>query len=58
MCLSENVECIVVNHRHSGDIAIGEMLEQFVERNGCNLIWMEPEDSHSYIPYFRSVNFS
>ena len=48
VCLSENVECIVVNSRHSGDTDIGDMLEEFVKRSGCSLIWMEPEDSHSY----------
>ena len=48
VCLSENVECIVDNSRHSGDTDIGDMLEEFVKRSGCSLIWMEPEDSHSY----------
>ena len=42
VCLSENVDCIVVNDRHSFDPAMKELLEQFVDRNKCNLIWMEP----------------
>ena len=42
VCLSENVDCIVVNDRHSSDPAMRELLDQFVDRNKCNLIWMEP----------------
>ena len=44
VCLSENVECIVANHRHHGDTSIETLLEEFVKRNGCNLIWMDPDD--------------
>lgn len=46
VCLSENVDCIVVNHRHRGDRKMEEMLDKFVERNGCNMIWMD--DHHDY----------
>ena len=48
VCLSENVDCIVVNDRHSGDPEIGRLLDVFVERNKCNLIWMEPESELTY----------
>ena len=44
VCLAENVECIVVNHRHRGDTATEMLLETFVTRNNCNLIWMDHED--------------
>ena len=40
MCLSENVDCIVVNGRHRGNRRIEKLLDKFVEKNKCNLIWM------------------
>jgi hypothetical protein len=43
VCLSENVECVVANNRHRGNAAITTMLDEFVKRNSCNLIWMDPE---------------
>lgn len=46
VCLSENVECVVANNRHHGDASIEALLEEFVKRNGCNLIWMDPDDHH------------
>lgn len=45
VCLSENVECIVVNHRYRGETSMETLLEEFVKKNGCNLIWMDPDDS-------------
>lgn len=48
VCLSENVDCIVVNERHSADPTMKELLDQFVSRNKCNLIWMEPADRIDY----------
>lgn len=56
MCLSENVECVVVNNRHAGDTAVGNMLDEFVKRNSCNLIWMEPEEAESSYPSFSRSN--
>ena len=40
----------MVNSRHSGDVDMGYMLEEFVKRNNCNLIWMEPEDTPTSYP--------
>ena len=48
--LSENVECIVVNARHQADTRIGSLLDLFVERNKCNLIWMDPDDLTGLVP--------
>lgn len=48
VCLSENVDCIVVNERHIGDSTITDLLERFVERNKCNLLWMDPIESVGY----------
>ena len=48
VCLSENVDCIVVNDRHSADTAMRELLDEFVTRNKCNLIWMERADRIDY----------
>lgn len=42
--LSENVDCIVVNSRHRGDKGIEKLLDTFIERNNCNLIWMNPDE--------------
>ena len=42
--LSENVDCIVVNSRHRGDKNIEKLLDTFIERNNCNLIWMNPDE--------------
>ncbi len=44
VCLSENVECIVVNERHQNDTNIKKLLNEFVEKNSCNLIWMDNVD--------------
>ncbi len=57
MSLSENVDCIVVNERHKDDTEIKKMLDIFVERNKCNLIWMEPEESINY-PEFVNSDYS
>ena len=48
VCLSENVDCIVVNDRHSADTAMRELLDEFVTKNKCNLIWMERDDRIDY----------
>ena len=45
VCLSENVECIVVNDRFRGNELIEKQLEEFVTKNNCNLIWMEPDET-------------
>ena len=45
VCLSENVECIVVNDRFHGNERVEKQLEEFVTKNNCNLIWMEPDDT-------------
>ena len=45
VCLSENVECIVVNERFRGNELIEKQLDEFVTKNKCNLIWMEPDDT-------------
>ena len=42
--LSENIDCIVVNARHRGNKAIETLLDKFIERNNCNLIWMSPDE--------------
>lgn len=43
--LSENVDCIVVNRKYKGNKAIEKLLDQFIDKNNCNLIWMsEAED--------------
>ena len=42
VCLSENVECIVVNEKHRGDAKMSKLLEEFIHVNNCNLIWMDP----------------
>lgn len=36
----ENIDCIVVNHRHRGDRKVEKLLNEFIEKNNCNLIWM------------------
>ena len=54
MCLSENVDCIVVNDRHGADTAMRELLDEFVTKNKCNLIWMERADRIDY-PSFTHV---
>lgn len=46
--LSENVDCIVVNERHKSCPVTVKLLEEFVEKNQCNLIWMEPLASIDY----------
>ena len=48
VCLSENVDCIVVNDRHGADTAMRELLDEFVTKNKCNLIWMERADRIDY----------
>lgn len=48
VCLSENIDCIVVNDRHSADTAMRELLDEFVTKNECNLIWMERDDRIDY----------
>lgn len=47
VCLSENVDCIVANSRHRTDKKVVKMLEKFIERNHCNLIWMDPPTASS-----------
>lgn len=42
--LCENADCIVVNERHKSCPAMLEMLDTFVQKNDCNLIWMEKVD--------------
>lgn len=54
MCLSENVDCIVANDRHSADTAMRELLDQFVAKNKCNLIWMERADRIDYPSFTRA----
>jgi len=49
--LSENVECIVVNPRHSKDSLTTKRLDRFVEQNKCNLIWMDPDDLTGATPF-------
>ena len=46
----------MVNNRHAGDTAVGNMLDEFVKRNSCNLIWMEPEEAESSYPSFSRSN--
>ena len=48
LCLSENVDCIVVNERHGADEAMRDLLDRFVSKNKCNLIWMEKADRVDY----------
>lgn len=52
--LSENVDCIVANERHKSCPATVKLLEEFVEKNQCNLIWMEPLASIDY-PRFGTL---
>jgi len=48
LCASENVECIVVNDRHTHNMSIKELLDKCVEKNKRNLIWMQPESTTSH----------
>lgn len=47
VCLSENVDCIVVNSHFRRDTRVRELLKEFVQRNGCNMIWMDAAESVS-----------
>lgn len=47
VCLSENVDCIVVNCRFRRDARVRELLKDFVQTNGCNMIWMDAAESAS-----------
>jgi len=47
VCLSENVDCIVVNSRFRRDARVKELLKEFMQRNGCNMIWMDAAESAS-----------
>ena len=38
--LAEHLECIVVNPRHKSDPKTKELLENFIAKNKCNMIWM------------------
>ena len=37
-----------MNDRHMCDTSIKKLLDKFVEKNKCNLIWMEPESTVSH----------
>lgn len=52
--LSENVDCIVVHEQHKSNSAMRSMLDKFVDKNKCNLIWMEPIESIDY-PSFGPI---
>ena len=39
--LSEHVECVVVNKRHKEDTRVKEQLAEFIDKNKCNMIWMD-----------------
>ena len=45
ICLSENLDCIVVNARFKYTPHIKSLLEIFVKKNNCNLIWMDAVES-------------
>ena len=47
VCLSENIDCIVVNSRFRSDARVKLLLKEFVQRNGCNMIWMDAAESTS-----------
>ena len=47
MSLSENVDCIVVNSRFRRDSRVKKLLKEFVQKNGCNMIWMDAAGSAS-----------
>ena len=38
----------MVNERHASDAAMGKLLETFVAKNKCNLIWMDRECDIGY----------
>ena len=50
LSLSENVECIVVNPRHQKEALTTKLLDRFVEKNKCNLIWMDSDDQSGAAP--------
>jgi hypothetical protein len=41
---AQDIEAVVVHHRHRGDKSMVNMIEQFATKNKCNVIWMEPGD--------------
>lgn len=47
VCLLENVDCIVVNSRFRRDSRVKKLLKVFVQKNGCNMIWMDAAESAS-----------
>uniref|UniRef100_A0A1X7UQE6 Uncharacterized protein n=1 Tax=Amphimedon queenslandica TaxID=400682 RepID=A0A1X7UQE6_AMPQE len=48
--LSENIDCIVVNARYRGNKTIESLLDKFIEKNNCNLIWMSSDESSTVGP--------
>jgi hypothetical protein len=53
--LSDNVDCLVVNERHKSCPTVQGLLEKFVEKNRCNLIWMEPVGNINYPRFEEAV---